>query len=86
MGTDEQPELVTTVLLLHCFGTDECAVHFEPEGAVHTLRRGDVFRLEAVLPAGQEIEVAYYPGAISVWAEQAWGTRAYNKAGEPLRL
>jgi hypothetical protein len=45
-----------------------------------------MFRLEAVLPAGQEIEVAYHPGAISVWAEQAWGTRAFNKAGELLKL
>lgn len=81
-----QPELVTTVLLLHCHGVDECEVYFEPEGAVHTLRSDDSFRLEAVLPAGQEIEVVYHPQGISVYAEQAWGTRAFNKAGEQLRL
>jgi hypothetical protein len=74
-------DLVTTVLLLHCFDAEKCTVHFEPEGATHVLRRGDMFRLEAVLPAGQEIEVAYSPAAISVWAEQAWGTRAFNGAG-----
>jgi hypothetical protein len=49
-------------------------------------QKGDVFRVEAVLPVGQEIEVVYRPGAISIVAEQHWGTRAFNRAGEELKL
>jgi len=81
-----QPELVTTVLTLQCFEVEECQVVFEPEGMIHTLRKGDVFRIEAVLPAGREVEISYSPGSITVWAEQYWGTRAFNKAGEQLQL
>jgi hypothetical protein len=81
-----RPELVTTVLLLSCYDVDEVEVAFEPEGMLHTLRKGDVFRVEAVLPAGREIEVTYSPGSIATWAEQTWGTRAFNRAGEPLQL
>jgi hypothetical protein len=84
---EEAPQpLARTVLLLHCFDADECVVAFEPEGATHVLRKGDVFRVEAVLPVGHEIEVAYRPGSIAIWAEQYWGTRAFNKAGEQLKL
>jgi hypothetical protein len=79
-------DLVTTVIILECFDTPECLVSFEPEGAQHTLLQGDWFRVEAVLPRDREIEVAYHPGGISIQAEQTWGTRAFNKAGEPLQL
>ena len=61
-------------------------MHFEPEGASHVLREGDVFRVEAVLPHDREIEIAYGPGSIRIWAEQTWGTRAFNQAGERLQL
>jgi len=79
-------DLVTTVIILECFDAEECVVNFEPEGAEHTLSRGDQFRVEAVLPADYPIEVAYYPGGISIVAEQTWGTRVLNKAGEQLKL
>jgi hypothetical protein len=81
------PELVTTVLLLTCHEVEEVEVAFEPEGMLHTLRKGDLFRVEVVLPAGREIEIDYGPdGKMAIWAEQTWGTRAFNKAGEPLQL
>jgi hypothetical protein len=42
--------------------------------------------VEAVLPADYPIEIAYHPGGITVMAEQTWGTKAFNRAGERLRL
>lgn len=87
-GADESsPNLVTTVLLLQCYETEEVEVAFEPEGMLHTLRKGDFFRVEVVLPVGREIEIEYRPdGKMAVWAEQTWGTRAFNSEGEQLQL
>ncbi|MGH3070912.1 MAG: hypothetical protein ACRDNB_01420 [Gaiellaceae bacterium] len=82
-----EPQLQRTVLVIECADDlQECVVHFEPEGAEYTLRRGDSFRVEAVLPPGYEIEIAYGPGRVSLWAEQTWGTRAFRKDGSELRI
>ena len=59
-------------------------VSFEPEGSQLVLRKGDHFRVEAVLPADYPIEVAYSPRRDNTVAEQTWGTRVSNKAGEKL--
>ena len=80
-------ELQTTVLLIECAGNvPECRVHFEPEGAEYVLRKGEHFRVEAVLPRDYVIEITYGPGSISVWAEQTWGTRAFTHKGIELKL
>jgi hypothetical protein len=50
------------------------------------LRRGEHFRVEAVLPRDYVIEVAYGSGSISGWAEQTWGTRAFTHKGIELKL
>ncbi len=81
-----QPDLRRTVFVLVCNDAPECTVYFEPEGAMHTLRKDDWFRVEAVLPADQRVEISHSPDGITVWAEQTWGTRAFNKVGEQLRL
>jgi hypothetical protein len=86
MASEDQ-ELQTTVLLIECASdVPECCVYFEPEGASHVLRAGEHFRVEAVLPRDYVIEVAYGRESITVWAEQAWGTRAFTGAGRELKL
>jgi hypothetical protein len=55
---------------------------FEPEGAEHLLREEDLFRVEAVPPPGEAVEIAYHDGGISI----VYAERAFNKASEELRL
>ena len=80
-------KLQQTDLLIQCAAdAPECVVRFEPEGASHVLRSGEFVRLRTVLPVGYEIEVAYGPGWVSVWAEQTWGTRAFLADGTELQI
>ena len=51
MAEKPEGELRRTVILLECLDAPECVVHFEPEGASHVLREGDVFRVQAVAQA-----------------------------------
>jgi len=32
------------------------------------------------------VEITYHGDNISVWAQQYWGTRVFNRAGEELQL
>jgi hypothetical protein len=50
------------------------------------LKLGEQFKVEITGPSGGEIEIRHYPGGLSVWAWPGATTRAWNKAGEELRL
>lgn len=79
-------ELRPLTLLLECFDQDSVTVHFEPAGAVHVLERGDWFNVQANVPVDFEIEVAHAPEAIIVQLGAEWGVRAFDRAGNELRL
>ena len=79
--------LVTVVVRLAPDDARESVpVSLEPEGALHVLARGDCFRIEARPPQGRTLEVADQGDALTVWAESAWGTRAWNGAADELKL
>jgi len=50
------------------------------------MREGDHFRVEAVLPPDEPVEITHRGDNISVWAQQYWGTRVFNRAGDEQRL
>ena len=50
------------------------------------LREGAHFRVEAMLPPDEPVEITYHGDNASVWAQQYWGTRVFNRAGYELRL
>jgi hypothetical protein len=80
----EQPK--TTRLLLQCLEGESCEVAFEPWGAVETLRAGDAFDVEISGPGDGLVEIAYWPGGISVWAWSGADAVARNKAGVRLNI
>ena len=54
------------MFIIECVGVTECRVSFEPEGWEHVLREDDLFRVEALPPAGAHVEIAYRDDGITV--------------------
>jgi len=73
-------------LTLTCIDAESVVVSFEPEGAHHQLKRGDWFRVEISGPDEGDAEISYVPGGLIVGAWAGAATRAWNRAGEELRL
>jgi hypothetical protein len=73
------------VLTLTCIDAPSVIVSFEPEGAVHTLRRDDWFRVEIVGPDEGDVEVSYLPDGLVVGAWSGARTHVWNKAGVELK-
>ena len=73
-------------LTLTCLDAPSIQVSFEPEGAVHELRQGDQIRVEISGPDDGDVEISYLPVGIAVGAWAGATTRAWNRAGEELRL
>jgi hypothetical protein len=74
-----EPKVVS--LLLTCLDGDECQVAFEPEGAVHTLKAGDAFRVEVKGVGSGEVEIGFVPNGITVVAWDEATTVVRNRAG-----
>jgi hypothetical protein len=53
-------------LILTCVGASQCTVGFEPEGAQHTLRADDAFRMEITSDTALEVEVSYGPTGLII--------------------
>jgi len=70
--------------VLTCINAPSVVVSFEPEGAHHTLHRGDCFRVEMVGPDVGEPEISYTPNGVIVGAWSRAETRVRNRAGENL--
>lgn len=63
----EDRENVPTVrLFLTCLSAEECMVSFEPEGATHTLRPGDVFTVVISGEGDGEVEVSHLDDGIAI--------------------
>jgi hypothetical protein len=74
----------TVVLTVTCLDAPVVLLSFEPEGAQHSLQRGDWFRVEIVGPDDGDAEVSYSPGGLTIGAWPGSATRVWNKAGEEL--
>jgi hypothetical protein len=72
------------VLTLTCLDAPEVVVWFEPEGAQHTLVRGDHFRVEMVGPDDGDPEISHSPDGLSVSRWSTADLRVWNKAGDEL--
>ncbi|HEY1776195.1 MAG TPA: hypothetical protein VGG41_08560 [Solirubrobacteraceae bacterium] len=72
------------VLMLTCVGAPEVVVSFEPEGATHTLVRGDHFRVEMVGPDDGDPEISHSPDGLSIGRWTTADVRVWNKAGDEL--
>jgi hypothetical protein len=80
------PEDQKRVLLtLTCLDAPEVVVSFEPEGAQHTLRRDDWFKVEIVGPDRGDAELSYVTDGLIIGAWSGAKTRVWNKAGDELR-
>jgi hypothetical protein len=74
----------TVSLLLTCLNAAQCTVAFEPEGAVHILREGEVFTVELSGPTPGQVEVSFTPGGIVIGAWQGASTRLRNANGDEI--
>lgn len=72
--------------IVTCLGAAECIVAFEPEGAIHTLSKGDVFTVEVKGPGSGVIELSYEPGGIIICAWSGGDTFAWDKEGNKLQV
>lgn len=85
-GEDERIRPVCEVLVTCLHAADHCEVAFEPEGAIVTIRPGDILTVEMRGPGSGDPEVSYHPRGISVSAWSGADTFAWDKSGRPLRL
>ena len=75
--------LQTTTLVVGCFDdAPGCRVHFEPEGAAHDLAPGEEFIVEVPHRPGEQVEVFYGAGSLSITGAE----RATTKDGRELKL
>ena len=74
----------TVRLLLTCLEGDDCVVAFEPEGATHALRAGDVFTVLISGPGDGEVEVSYVKDGISVHKWPGADFIVTNRRGDHL--
>ena len=72
------------VLTLTCLDAPTVSVSFEPEGAEHTLARGDWFRVEITGPDDGDPEISYIPDGLIIGAWSGAATRVWNKTGDEL--
>ena len=79
-----EEELHTTVIRLGCINAPSCSVFFEPEGAEHILREGDVFTVEISGALPGHVEISFVPDGIIVGAWNRATTRVHNLKGEEL--
>lgn len=77
---------VTIKLILTCIQGPRCNVYFEPEGAEMVLEAGDVFTVEMEGAGPGVPEISYLPSGISICAWDRAETRAWNRAGERLKI
>jgi len=77
---------ITVELILTCIDAPSCKVFFEPEGAVVELKAGDVFKVVMDGPGPAVPEISYVPDGIMVSAWTGADTRAWNQAGEELKI
>ena len=70
--------------VLTCIDAASVVVSFEPEGAQHVLRSGDLFRVEMAAPSMGEPEISFLPDGLIVGAWSDAETRVWNRAGERL--
>ena len=77
-------KLKRIVLILTCVDVPEVVVSFEPEGATHTLVRGDQFRVAMVGPDDGDPEISHSPGGLTVCRWTTADVRVWNKAGDEL--
>lgn len=73
-------------LLLTALACDSCEVAFEPEGAVVSLRRGDVFTADISGPGTGVVEVSCSPEGITIGVWSGAETVAHDRAGTRLNI
>jgi hypothetical protein len=73
------------VLTLTCLDAPAVTVWFEPEGAEHTLARGDWFHVEITGRDHGDPEISHVPDGLIIGAWSGAATRVWNKAGDELQ-
>jgi hypothetical protein len=73
--------------IVTCLEAAECSVSFEPEGAMHTLREDDEFRVD-IIPGDSDpyIEIAYSPRGLSILEASDATVHVRDRAGVDLPL
>ena len=74
----------TVRLNLQCTDEGTCTVAFEPYGATHELRPGDVFHIEVTGPGSGELSILHSPDAISLWPWDEGDFTVHDGQGQEL--
>lgn len=70
-----------------CPETDRCSVFFEPEGAEVVISRSDLLTVEISGGKGApEVELAYTPTGIVIWAWAGADTAVWDRSGRRIKV